>query len=150
MKTGLLDQLRDFALTFDGTLEEYPWGPQDVVFKAPNRKIFVICGESEDGTVRASVKLTPEESEEALTLPFVSPAPYLARNHWVRAEVTSPLELEILLGWVARSHELVAAKPKRAAQRANSQAGSGPESLAGRAGEAHQQEREVHRADAKR
>ena len=56
------------------------------------------------------VKLTPEEAEAALTLPFVTPAPYLARYSWVSSLVSSPVEFDITMEWVARSHELVTAK----------------------------------------
>jgi predicted DNA-binding protein (MmcQ/YjbR family) len=79
--------------------------------------MFAIASEHEDGT-HVSLKLTPEESEEALTLPFVSPAPYLARNHWVLCVVSNPAELDVTLTWMRRSHELVTAKPARKARAA--------------------------------
>jgi predicted DNA-binding protein (MmcQ/YjbR family) len=74
--------------------------------------MFAIAREHEDGT-HVSLKLTPEESEEALTLPFVSPAPYLARYLWVMCVVSGPAELDMTLSWMRRSHELVTAKPAR-------------------------------------
>ena len=81
--------------------------------KAPNGKIFAIVSEGADGA-RVSLKLTPVEAEEALTIPFVRPAPYLARYHWVMATVTNDAEFEITCLWIARSFELVAAgKPAR-------------------------------------
>ena len=40
--------------------------------------------------------------EEALTLPFVKPAPYLARNHWVQCVISNEMELEMTLLWVRR------------------------------------------------
>jgi predicted DNA-binding protein (MmcQ/YjbR family) len=101
-----MEQLREFAFTFEGTTEEYSFGEDTPLFKAPNRKMFAIGSDHEDGT-HVSLKLTPAEAEEALTLPFVKPAPYLARNHWVQCTVSSDVELEMTLAWVRRSHELV-------------------------------------------
>ena len=107
-----LQALREFAFTFDGTTEEYSFGEDTPLFKAPNRKIFAIGSAGPEGT-RVSLKLTAEEAEEALTLPFVKPAPYLARNHWVQCTISNEIELDMTLQWVRRSHELVTAKGRR-------------------------------------
>lgn len=112
MPDAFSEAIREFAFTFEGTREEYSFGPDHPLYKAPNGKMFAIASK-EDGTTRVSLKLTPEESEEALTLPFVSPAPYLARNHWVLCAISTSAELEMTLGWMRRSHELVTAKPAR-------------------------------------
>jgi predicted DNA-binding protein (MmcQ/YjbR family) len=104
---SFLNAIREFAFTFDGTTEEYSFGPDHPLFKAPNGKMFAIGSEHDDGT-HVSLKLTPMEAEEALTLPFVSPAPYLARHHWVLCIVSNEPELDMTLGWIRRSHELVA------------------------------------------
>jgi len=108
------EAIRQFAFTFAGTREEYSFGPDHPLYKAPNGKMFAIASEQQDGT-HVSLKLTPEEALEALSLPFVRPAPYLARNHWVLSVITNAFELEATLGWMRRSHELVTAKPARRA-----------------------------------
>ncbi len=109
------EQLRAFALTFEGAREEYSFGPGHPVFKAANGKMFAVASEQQDGT-HVSLKLTPEESIEALTLPFVRPAPYMARNHWVQSTIGNEIEFEMTVGWIRRSHELVTAKPSRKRQ----------------------------------
>ena len=114
MSTDYLDQIREFALSFEGACEEFSFGPENPVFKAANRKIFAISGAHEDGA-RVSLKLTPEEVVEAMTLPFVRPAPYLAKNHWVMPVVTNDAELDMTLSWIRRSHEIVTAKGKQRA-----------------------------------
>lgn len=106
-----MEHLRAFAFTFEGTTEEYSFGEDTPLFKTPGRKIFAMGSEHPDG-LHVSLKLTPEEAEEALTLPFVKPAPYLARNHWVMCTVSNEVELDMTLGWVRRSHELVSRKAK--------------------------------------
>lgn len=113
MTTSFEPALRRFAQSFAGAREEFPFGPESAVAKAPNGKMFAIVSEGADGA-RVSLKLTPVEAEEALTIPFVRPAPYLARYHWVMATVSNEAEFEITCLWIARSFELVAAgKPAR-------------------------------------
>jgi len=108
-------QVRDFAFSFEGTREEFSFGPGSALFKAPNGKIFAISSEHDDGT-HVSLKLTPDEVIEAMTLPFVRPAPYLAKNHWVLSVISNAAELDMTLSWIRRSHELVTAKPTRKRQ----------------------------------
>ncbi len=112
MPDSYLNNIREFAFTFDGTTEEFSFGEDTPLYKAPNRKIFAIGSEHADGA-HVSLKLTPEEAEEALTLPFVKPAPYLARNHWVQCTISNDIELNMTLQWIRRSHELVTSKPNR-------------------------------------
>ena len=116
MAESFADRLREFAFTFEGTREEYSFGPEHPLYKAPNGKMFAIASEQEDGT-HVSLKLTPEEAAEALTMPCVRPAPYLARNHWVLSVITCEPELDMTLGWIRRSHELVTSKPARKPKR---------------------------------
>ena len=112
MARSFSEQLRTFALSFPEAREEFSFGPEHALFKAANGKMFAIASESEAGT-SVSLKLTPEESEEALMLPFVKPAPYMARNHWVLSTITNEAEFDMTLAWIARSHELVTARPGR-------------------------------------
>lgn len=116
MVTDFAEQLRVFAMAFPDAREEYPFGAETTVYKAANGKMFALCGETEAG-IDVSLKLTPEKGEEALTLPFVRPAPYMARHAWITARVANATEFEMLLQWVQRSHELVTAKAKRVARR---------------------------------
>ncbi|GMV84170.1 MAG: hypothetical protein AMXMBFR80_00280 [Dehalococcoidia bacterium] len=116
MPPSFSGRLREFAMTFDGTREEYSFGPETALYKAPNGKMFALVSDHDDGT-HVSLKLTPAESEEALTLPFVRPAPYLARNHWVMSIIASEPEFDMTCEWIRRSHELVATARKRRALR---------------------------------
>ena len=110
MSTPFSEQLRPLALGFPGAFEDYPFGDGETVYKAANAKMFAMCPADPEAPFSVVLKLTPEEAEAALTLPFVSPAPYLARYSWVAALVSSPIEFDIMLEWLARSHELVTAK----------------------------------------
>lgn len=112
MDESFAQALRSFALAFPDAREEFSFGPNHAVYKAANGRMFAIASEVEAG-VNVSLKLTPQESEEALMLPFVKPAPYMARNHWVLAAIENDAEYEMTLEWVRRSHELVTARPAR-------------------------------------
>ena len=109
------ERLREFALSFEGAREEFSFGPEHPLFKTSKGKIFAIASEHEDGT-HVSLKLTPDEVLEVMTLPFVRPAPYLAKNHWVLSVIGNEAEFEMTLEWIRRSHELVTAKPARKRQ----------------------------------
>jgi len=107
------EQFRPLALAFPGAFEDYPFGIGETVYKAANGKMFAMCPADHEAPFSVTLKLTPEEAEAALTLPFVSPAPYLARYSWVAALVTSPVEFDITMEWVTRSHELVTTKASK-------------------------------------
>jgi predicted DNA-binding protein (MmcQ/YjbR family) len=102
-----LERLKSFGLGLDGAWEDHPWGPESTVLKTAAGKMFVVCSEDEAGTVSATVKLTPDEGGAALSLPFVGVAKYVGRYGWVTAHVSNEPELDITLGWVRRSHEIV-------------------------------------------
>ncbi|MEO8538872.1 MAG: MmcQ/YjbR family DNA-binding protein [bacterium] len=112
MVKSFAEQLRAFALAFEGAREEFSFGPGHPVYKAANGKMFAVVSEHDDGT-HVSLKLTPDEVIEAMTLPFVRPAPYMAKNHWILSAIGSEAEFEMTLDWIRRSHELVSAKPLR-------------------------------------
>lgn len=115
MVESFAEAVRNFCLSFEGAREEFSFGPEHPVFKAPNGKMFALSGETEEGT-HVSLKLTPEEVVEALSLPFVHPAPYMSKHHWIQSTISNEAELEATLQWIARSHELVTAKGARKRQ----------------------------------
>ncbi|MGE0601982.1 MAG: MmcQ/YjbR family DNA-binding protein [Dehalococcoidia bacterium] len=112
MRRSFSADIREFALAFEGSREEFSFGSDHPVFKAPNGKMFAIASEDSGGT-NVSLKLTPDECSEALTLPFVRPAPYLARYHWIMSTISNEAECEMTLSWIRRSFELVTTKPTR-------------------------------------
>src|SRR5690242_10593663 len=82
---GAEKQLRDFALRYPDTAEEFPWGER--VIKV-NKKIFVTFGRP-DGDLSMSMKL-PNSGVAALTLPFAEPTGYgLGKSGWVTARFNS-------------------------------------------------------------
>ncbi|QIH11831.1 MULTISPECIES: MmcQ/YjbR family DNA-binding protein [Pseudomonas] len=105
------EQVAQFCLGLPGAREDYKWGGVRV-FSIAGTKMFALQnlrGES------LAFKVDPELFLGHVDRPGVSPAPYLARAHWVILRVPYPLEAAELKQLLQRSHQLVVAKlPKRA------------------------------------
>ncbi|HSS44625.1 MAG TPA: MmcQ/YjbR family DNA-binding protein [Thermoanaerobaculia bacterium] len=103
--------LRNFALSFPGATEEFPWGER--VAKV-NGKVFVFLGLDPipGGPMGLSVKL-PVSGEEALGLPFAKPTGYgLGKSGWVSASFNpgDRPPLAILKTWILESYRAIAPK----------------------------------------
>lgn len=101
--------LRDFALSYPGAHEDFPWGECVVKVKG---KVFVFLGTSGDD-LGLSVKL-PDSGLLALALPFASPTGYgLGKSGWVSARFgeRDKAPIEVLKQWIDESYRAVA--PKR-------------------------------------
>jgi predicted DNA-binding protein (MmcQ/YjbR family) len=106
------ERIRRLALSFPQTYEDAPWGSP--AFKVANNKLFALMWE-DDRALHITLKLTPEERELALMLPFVRPARYVGRYGWVTATVTEKESLEAALEWVRESYWLKAPAELRSA-----------------------------------
>ena len=104
-------RFRKLALSFPETYEDSPWGHP--VFKVGANKMFATMGNDEP--LRVTVKLTADERQVALELPFVQIAAYVGRYGWVTATVTDAESLEAALEWVRESYWLKAPPELRAA-----------------------------------
>lgn len=101
------DALRRFALAFPEAREDHPFGPASHVFKVGGGStMFAIL--SDGPPVSVTLKLTREEREVALQLPFVSEARYVGRYGWVTARVEDEHCLEAALEWMRESYWLKA------------------------------------------
>jgi predicted DNA-binding protein (MmcQ/YjbR family) len=102
-------ELRSFGLRYPGAHTKSPWpGHLDL---AVNDKTFAYLSiEGEPFTL--SCKL-PRSSDDALTLPFVTPTPYgLGKSGWVTASLPGgPVPIELFKAWLEESYRAQA--PKR-------------------------------------
>jgi len=103
--------LREYALSFPGATEDFPWGERVAKVKG---KVFVFLGADPvpGGPIGFSVKL-PASGQDALDLPFTKPTGYgLGKSGWVSAtfETKDDLPLEILKAWIRESYRAVAPK----------------------------------------
>jgi predicted DNA-binding protein (MmcQ/YjbR family) len=99
------DRVRALALSFPETYEDSPWGHP--VFKVGDNKMFASMSNADD-PLSVTVKLTAEEREIALELPYVRVAAYVGRYGWVTAEVGDEESLENALEWLRESYWLKA------------------------------------------
>jgi predicted DNA-binding protein (MmcQ/YjbR family) len=116
--TDLDSVVRDHAFSLPEAWEDHPWG--ESVAKV-GKKVFVFFGEQQpDGRVGMTVKL-PHSHDEALSMPFVTPAGYgLDRGHWVNVDAPPDAPPDLLLGWIEESYRTVA--PKRLVHQLNESA----------------------------
>lgn len=103
---ALAERIRALALSFPKAYEDHPWGDFPV-FKVPNNKVFAWLTIEPEQT-HLTVKVTPEERDVALLLPFVSIARYVGRYGWITATVTDEETLEASLEWLRESYWLKA------------------------------------------
>jgi predicted DNA-binding protein (MmcQ/YjbR family) len=111
--TELAARIRELALSFPQAYEDAPWGHP--VFKVADNRMFATMSAEGEDVLRVTVKLTAEEREIAMLLPFVSVARYVGRYGWVTAEVTDEETLEAALEWVRESYWLKAPAELRSA-----------------------------------
>ena len=106
------ERIRALALSWPQAYEDAPWGFP--VFKVADNRMFAWM--IEDGhAVHVTVKLTPEEQEVALLLPWVRKASYVGRYGWITASVTDDESLEAALEWLRESYWLRAPASLRTA-----------------------------------
>jgi len=104
--------LRDHALTYPETREDFPWGHRALKVKG---KVFLFLSNGKSGAdmFSMSVKL-PVSGKVALSLPFASPTEYgLGKSGWVTARLDGEDEIPIdmLREWIDESFRAIA--PKR-------------------------------------
>jgi predicted DNA-binding protein (MmcQ/YjbR family) len=101
--------LRQAALGYPQTTEDFPWGHS--AFKVKG-KVFLFLSHA-DGVLSLSLKL-PVTGQAALALPFAEPTGYgLGKSGWVSAKfgAADAVPLDLLREWVDESFRAVA--PKR-------------------------------------
>src|ERR1700722_10304824 len=98
-----VDSIRKICLPLPHVTEQIQWG-DDLVFKVGGRMFAV--APLEGGHRWLALKCAPEEFMEFTERSGITPAPYLARAHWISIESETTLwrsEAEILL---RRAYEL--------------------------------------------
>jgi predicted DNA-binding protein (MmcQ/YjbR family) len=101
--------LRDWALTYPESYEEFPWGESAIKVKG---KVFLFLHVADD-KLSLSLKL-PVSGPAALSLPFAAPTGYgLGKSGWVTARfgADADVPLDMLREWIDESFRAVA--PKR-------------------------------------
>jgi predicted DNA-binding protein (MmcQ/YjbR family) len=101
--------LRDHALAYPETHEDFPWGHRAIKIKG---KMFLVTS-LEGDRLGLTVKL-PNSGKSALRLPFAEPTGYgLGKSGWVTARfgADDSIPMDLLVEWIDESFRAVA--PKR-------------------------------------
>jgi predicted DNA-binding protein (MmcQ/YjbR family) len=101
--------LRTHCAAKPGAWEDHPWG--ETVFKV-GEKIFAFLGTPDQGGV--GVKVSPEQIESLLRMPFIKRSPYIGRYGWLSVTVDDEDALELALELVDGSYAQIASKSKGA------------------------------------
>ncbi len=109
--------LRDHCLSFLGTREDFPFGPETSAFKVADR-IFALSRLTER-PLRVSLKCDPSLAEELRQAhAAVIPGYHLNKRHWNTVIIDGSLSDEMIGDMVEDSYDLVVSKLSRARQRA--------------------------------
>lgn len=110
-------ELRDHCLSFLGTEETFPFGPESSVFKVAG-KIFALSQLADD-QLRVSLKCEPALAEQLRAAhAAVIPGYHLNKRHWNTVIIDGSLPNAMVQDMVEDSYDLVVSQLSRARQRA--------------------------------
>jgi predicted DNA-binding protein (MmcQ/YjbR family) len=111
------DELRDHCLSFRGTEEAFPFGPETSVFKVAG-KIFALSRLAET-RLRISLKCEPGLAEQLReTHPAVIPGYHLNKRHWNTVIIDGSLPDSMIADMVEDSYDLVVSRLPEVRRRA--------------------------------
>jgi predicted DNA-binding protein (MmcQ/YjbR family) len=100
--------LYDHCQAKPDAVEDHPWG--ETVFKVKGR-VFAFLGRGDSSGV--TVKVTPEERDMLLQNDSIEVARYVGRYGWLSVRIGDDETLELALGLIDDSYDLIASKSRR-------------------------------------
>ena len=103
-----IESYRNFCLSLPSVTEEFPFGPDTLVYKVRG-KVFAIAGIEDFRSV--SLKCDPElaiELREHYT--GVTPGYHLNKKHWNSVRLDQSIPDKLVREWIQHSYDLVKAK----------------------------------------
>jgi predicted DNA-binding protein (MmcQ/YjbR family) len=111
------DELRDHCLSFPGSEETFPFGPENSVFKVAG-KVFAIS-RLDQLPLRVSLKCEPGLAEQLRSAhAAVIPGYHLNKRHWNTVIIDGSLPDAMICDLVEDSYDLILSRLPRARQRA--------------------------------
>jgi predicted DNA-binding protein (MmcQ/YjbR family) len=99
-------ELREHCLTFPGSQETFPFGPNTSVFKVEG-KMFALSRLAER-PLRVSLKCEPQLAEQLRDAhPAVTPGYHLNKRHWNTVVIDGSLSEQMIKDMVEDSYDLV-------------------------------------------
>jgi predicted DNA-binding protein (MmcQ/YjbR family) len=111
------DVLRRRCLSFPGSSETFPFGPETSVFKVAD-KIFAISRLAQN-PLEVSLKCEPGLAEQLRELhPAVRPGYHLNKRHWNTVTIDGSIAAQLLADMIEDSYDLVVSRLPRSRRRA--------------------------------
>jgi len=105
-----LDAIRSYCLSLPHATEGIQWG-NDLLFRISG-KIFAVIGLDPPNSL--AFKCTPEKFDDLIERDGIIPAPYMARNKWVKLETLDALGDRELKTLIRNSYDMIFSKlPKK-------------------------------------
>jgi predicted DNA-binding protein (MmcQ/YjbR family) len=110
--------LRRACLAMPGAIEDFPFGPENSVFKVAGR-IFAISALHRSPPLRVSLKCEPALAEQLrASHPAITPGYHLNKRHWNTIVLDGSLPAAMVRDLIEDSYDLIVAKLPKATQRA--------------------------------
>jgi predicted DNA-binding protein (MmcQ/YjbR family) len=110
-------ELREHCLSFHGSTETFPFGPETSVFKVAG-KIFAISALARR-PLQISLKCDPLLAEQLREAhPQIGPGYHLNKRHWNTVTIDGSIADQMLRDMVEDSYDLVVSRLPQARQRA--------------------------------
>jgi predicted DNA-binding protein (MmcQ/YjbR family) len=105
-------ELRQHCLSFSGSIETAPFGPQTAVFKVED-KIFAISRLASE-PLEISLKCEPQLAEQLReSHPAIRPGYHLNKRHWNTVTVDGSLPDQMLRDMIEDSYDLIVSRLPR-------------------------------------
>lgn len=101
-----IETLRSYCIGKNGVTEEFPFGPETLVFKVKG-KVFLLTSLDGDG-LQFNVKCDPEKAIELRDrYDAVQPGYHMNKKHWNTVVVDGSIPIHLLKEMIDDSYELV-------------------------------------------
>ncbi|ASZ11551.1 MmcQ/YjbR family DNA-binding protein [Chitinophaga pendula] len=107
-----IEQFREYCLSLPQVTEEFPFGPETLVYKVKG-KVFALTNIEWFESI--NLKCEPEEAIELRErYEGVTPGWHMNKKHWNTVSVQSNIPNKLILQWIKNSYDLVVASlPKK-------------------------------------
>lgn len=108
-----IEELRDYCLQLKGVTEEFPFGPETMVYKVKGKVFLLTSLDSE--RLSFNVKCDPEIALELREhYSAVVPGYHMNKKHWNTVNANGSVQDKLLYQWILDSYQLVVqALPKK-------------------------------------
>ena len=103
-----LDHIKQYCACKPGTHEEYPFGPDTLVFKVMS-KMYALVSEN-DNPLRINLKCDPEQAPVLRSMhDSILPGYHMNKEHWNTIVLDGSIPDELVFRMIDESYDLVAA-----------------------------------------